>query len=309
MSYYGQQNQYKLGIGNDGNTLITLIAVNLIVFVIVALIRVIYFFSYGADEGTVLFTQQFLNWVTLPAHLPTFITRPWTLLTHFILHLDVWHIIANMLWLWAFGRILQDISGTSKVIPIFLYGAFAGAVFYMLSFNLIPGLKDGLVHAKALGASAGVMAIAIAATALAPGYRIFPLLNGGIPLWVITGIFVIIDLATIPNSNSGGHIAHLAGAGMGYLFVVMLRRGHDWGNWINNFFDWVNNLFNPDKPKKGKTIKGQFYYKTTVPPYNRTSTTITQQRVDAILDKISQKGYNSLTEEEKEILKQASKED
>jgi membrane associated rhomboid family serine protease len=309
MSYYEQQHRNKLGIGQTDNPLITLIAINLIVFVMVALIKVIYFFSYGAQEGTVLFNQQFLNWVTLPAHFPTFITRPWTLLTHFILHIDVWHIIANMLWLWAFGRILQDISGTDKIIPIFLYGAFAGAVFYMLSFNLIPGLKDGLLHSKALGASAGVMAIAIAATVLAPGYRIFPLLNGGIPLWVITGIFVIIDLATIPESNSGGHIAHLAGAGMGYLFVVMLRRGSDWGTPINKFFDWANNLFNPDKPKKGKTVKGQFYYKTTVPPYKRTNTTITQQRVDAILDKIGQKGYESLTEEEKEILKRASKED
>ena len=197
----------------------------------------------------------------------------------------------------------------AKVIPIFLYGALAGAVFYILSYNLIPGLREDLIQSKALGASAGVMAIAIAATALAPGYRIFPLLNGGIPLWVITGIFVIIDLATIPDGNSGGHIAHLAGAGMGYLFVVMMRRGSDWGKPINNFFDWANNLFNPDKPKKGKTVKGQFYYKTTVPPYKRTSTTITQQRVDAILDKIGQKGYESLTDEEKEILKRASKED
>jgi membrane associated rhomboid family serine protease len=309
MSYFEQRNRNKLGIGQEGNTLITLIAINLIAFVILALIKVIYFFSYGGEDGAVLFRDQIINWVTLPAHLPTLITRPWTLLTHFILHIDVWHIIANMLWLWAFGRILQDIAGHNKVVPVFLYGAFAGAISFILAMNLIPGLREGLVHAKALGASAGVMAIAIAATALAPGYRIFPLLNGGIPLWVITGIFVIIDLATIPESNSGGHIAHLAGAAMGYLFVVMLRRGSDWGNWINNFFDWANNLFNPDKPKKGKTVKSQLYYKSSVPPYNRTSTTINQQRVDAILDKINQKGYNSLTEEEKEILKQASKED
>src|SRR5687768_14725812 len=120
MSYYEQQYRNKLGIGQGDNPLITLIAINLIVFVIVALIKVIYFFSYGAKDGLPLFNEQFLNWITLPANLNTFITRPWTLLTHFILHISVWHLIANMLWMWAFGRILQDIAGPSKVIPIFL---------------------------------------------------------------------------------------------------------------------------------------------------------------------------------------------
>lgn len=309
MSYYEQRNRNRLGIGQDGNALTTLIAINLIVFVMLALIKVVYFFSYGAGEGLALYQDQILNWTTLPAHLPTFITRPWTLITHFFLHDSVWHLIGNLLWLWVFGYILQDLTGNHQIIPIFLYGALAGAIAYMASFNLIPGLRENLVNAKALGASAGVMAIAIATTVMSPGYRIFPLINGGIPLWVITMIFVIIDLATIPYNNPGGHIAHLAGAGMGYLFIVMMRRGSDWSSWINNFFDWVNNLFNPDKPKKGKTVKGQFYYKNTVPPYTKKSTTVTQQRIDAILDKINQKGYHTLTEEEKEILKQASKED
>jgi hypothetical protein len=160
-----------------------------------------------------------------------------------------------------------------------------------------------------LGASAGVMAVAIATTVMAPGYRIFPLLNGGIPLWVLTTIFVIIDLATIPVSNPGGHIAHLAGAGMGFLFISQMQRGREWSTWINNFFDWVNNLFNPDKPKKGKVIKSQLFYKSKVTPYKKTSTNFSQQRVDEILDKINQKGYNTLTQEEKDILKRASAED
>jgi hypothetical protein len=77
---------------------------------------------------------------------------------------------------------------------------------------------------------------------------------------------------------------------------------------MNNFFDWVNNLFNPDKPKKGKVVKSQLFYKAKVEPFKKTPL-ITQQRIDEILDKISQKGYSSLTEEEKEMLKRASAED
>jgi hypothetical protein len=134
------------------------------------------------------------------------------------------------------------------------------------------------------------------------------MINGGIPLWVVTMIFVIIDLATIPYNNPGGHIAHLAGAGMGFLFTVMLRNGKDGSIWINNFFDWVNDLFNPEKPKKNKPVKKQLFYKSTVSPYKKT-TIITQKRIDEILDKIGQKGYESLTPDEKEILKQASTEE
>jgi hypothetical protein len=143
---------------------------------------------------------------------------------------------------------------------------------------------------------------------MAPGYRIFPMINGGIPLWIVTMLFVVIDLATIPYNNPGGHLAHLAGAGMGLLFVHQLRRGRDWGTWINAFFEWTNNLFNPAKPKRGQSPKTQLYYKSTVQPYKKT-VHLTQQKVDEILEKIHQKGYHSLSEDEKDVLKRASQED
>jgi hypothetical protein len=152
------------------------------------------------------------------------------------------------------------------------------------------------------------MAIAIATTLFSPNYRVFPMLNGGIPLWVITLIFVIIDLATIPYRDPGAHIAHLAGGATGFLFVFLFRKGYDGSNWINTFFDWVNNLFNPDKPKRGKSIKQQLFYKSHVQPFKKSSN-LTQQRIDELLDKINQRGYQSLTDDEKELLKRASKED
>lgn len=307
MSYYRQENRRRLTVGQDGNALITLIAINLIVFVILAFIKVIYYFTYSSD-GLDAYQKDILNWVTLPASVSTLITRPWTLITHMFVHDNVWHIIANMLWLWAFGYILQDLAGNRKLIPVFIYGAFAGAAAYILSYNVLPALNENIKYAYALGASAGVMSIAIATTVLAPGYRIFPLINGGIPLWVLTMIFVIIDLATIPYNNPGGHVAHLAGAGMGFLFMFALGKGLDGSIWMNNFFDWINNLFNPEKPKKGKRTKTELFYKSTVTPYKKTSS-LTQQKIDDILDKINQKGYNSLTEDEKEALKRASKED
>ncbi|HEU4575371.1 MAG TPA: rhomboid family intramembrane serine protease [Chitinophagaceae bacterium] len=305
MSYYKEDYRRRLSIGSENSSLIALIAINLTVFVIFAFIKVIYFFSHIPIE---YYYKNVLNWFTLPADFDTFMSRPWTLITHMFLHDSVWHVFANMLWLWAFGYIMQDLTGNKKLIPIYIYGGLAGAVAFMLAFNIFTVLKPELPVATALGASAGVMAVAVSTTMVAPDYRIFPMLNGGIPLWVLTLLFVIIDFATIPYNNTGGHIAHIAGGFMGFMFIFLLRRGYDWSEWMNNFFDWVNNLFNPDKPKKGRSIRNELFYKTGKQPYKKTPN-ITQQRIDEILDKISQKGYHFLTEEEKELLKRASEED
>jgi membrane associated rhomboid family serine protease len=309
MSYYQQRNQPKLSIGQDGNTLTLLLTINLSVFAILAFIKVVYYFSFNT-QGVGLFHDQIFRWFTLPADVDTFITRPWTLLTHMFVHdtVSIWHIVGNMIWLWAFGSILQDLTGNKNLVPLYIYGGLAGALLYVLAFNFMPALRPSLTSSEAFGASAAVMALAIGATVLAPGYRIFPMLNGGIPLWVITLIYLMVEVARIPFENAGGHIAHLGGAAMGYAFVVALQRGHDWGGWMNNFFDWVNNLFNPDKPKKGASPKATLYYNSKVQPYKKANL-ITQQRIDEILDKISQKGYNSLSDDEKEMLKRASQED
>jgi membrane associated rhomboid family serine protease len=309
MTFSERQYSQRISLGPKNNALITLVVINLVLFVIFAFIKVLYFFRYSDNNAALAFYyENVLDWFTLPAEGSKLLTRPWTIITHMFMHDGVWHVLANMLWLGLFGFILQSLTGTRKLIPVFLYGGLAGAASFLLSFNFLPGLKAGLAASSLLGASAGVMAVAIVTTMLAPGYRILPMIYGGIPLWVITVLFLIIDLATIPVNNAGGHIAHLAGALAGFLFIVSLRRGYDWSNWMNNFFNWVNDLFNPDKPKRGKRVKDQLFYKSSSPPYKKTPH-ITQQRIDEILDKINQKGYKSLTEEEKEMLKQASKED
>jgi len=116
------------------------------------------------------------------------------------------------------------------------------------------------------------------------------------------------DLAIVSISDTAILINHLAGAITGFLFIFFMRKGYDWSEWMSNFFDWITNLFNPDKPKKGTNIKEELFYKATAAPYTKTPN-VTQQRIDDILDKINQQGYSHLTEEEKELLKRASKEE
>jgi hypothetical protein len=203
---------------------------------------------------------------------------------------------------------MQDLTGNKKLIPIFLYGALGGALAFVLSYNLVPALQSELPYATAMGASAGVMAVAISTTILSPGYRIFPMLAGGLPLWVLTSIYVIIAFATISINDTAAMASNLAGALTGFLFMFILKRGYDLSEWMSDLYDWATNLFNPDKPKKGKDIKGELFYKSAVTPFTKTPN-ITQQRIDEILDKINQKGYHHLTEEEKELLRRASQED
>jgi membrane associated rhomboid family serine protease len=287
----------------QSNALVQLITLNLVVFVLFKFIEVFYLFSFTGDPGAKFEHDVYYN-LALPGNFNDFIHKPWTLLTHMFYHQGLWHIIGNMLWLWMFGYIFHDLTGNKQIIPLFLYGALGGAIGYMLAYNFIPVLAAQ--GATAVGASAGIMAIVVATAMLAPGYRLFPMINGGIPLWVFTVFYLIIDLALIPKSNTGGHIAHLAGGFTGFLFIFFMRQGLDWTTPINNFFEWVSNLFNPDKPKK-KT-KDQLFYKSQRRPYTKTPN-LSQQRIDEILDKINMHGFNSLSPEEKELLKKASKED
>jgi membrane associated rhomboid family serine protease len=236
-------------------------------------------------------------------------SRPWTILTYMFADQHLFRFVGNMFWLWGFGYILQDLTGNRKLIPIYLYGGIAGALFFVLCFALIPKLQVDASVAQLAGANASVIAVAVAVTTVAPDYRIFPMINGGIPLWILTVLYLIINFSTLSNGDAGGYIASLAGGGAGFFFILRLRRGHDGSIWMNQFFDWCNDLFNPDRKKKSRSPKDEFYYKVSGTQPFKKIPNVTQQRIDEILDKINQQGYRFLTDEEKEILKRAADEE
>ncbi|MES2003896.1 MAG: rhomboid family intramembrane serine protease [Bacteroidota bacterium] len=293
-------------LGQDNNALVFLFAVISLVFVMINFIKIIYYLS---DIPLDFFYKQILNWFTLPASFDKLASRPWTLFTYMFTHLSVWHLLSSCLWLWCFGYILQDLTGNSKLIPIYLYGGFVGGLVFLLMNNLFPVLERGIGTTEPMiGGGAAIMAIAVATTTLAPDYRIFPLIRGGIPLWVLTMIFVAIDFATLASANAGIGAGHLAGGAIGYFFIHQLRRGSDWGAWMISLVNWFDDLFSPEKKHKNQSQKDKLYYQADKKPYEKISN-VTQQRLDAILDKINQQGYQFLTDEEKEFLKRASSEE
>ena len=307
MNLSERQYRQRISLGQTGNSLVKLIAITLVMFVLLAFMKAIWYFQFPKEVAPVLFEKNILGWFALPASFDVFLQRPWTLLTHMFVHDNIWKVFANMLWLWSFGYILQELTGNKKVIPVFIYGAVGGAVAFLLAYQFSPSLSNLKSQVNLVGASAGVMAISIAATTISPGYRIFPMIGGGIPLWALTALFVITDLATVSISDTGNLLAHLTGALMGFLFVIFMKQGKDWGGWMNRFFDWAGNLFNPDKVK-AMDLKDELFYKSSMAPYKKTPN-VTPQRIDEILDKINQKGFQHLTDEEKDLLKRASEEE
>jgi len=296
----------KMLLGQDGNALVQLVVVNACLFVILKFIYLVYLLNALNPSA---YLSNVLNWFVLPASLDRLSSRPWTALTYMFCDQQVLRFIGNMFWLWCFGYILQDLTGNRKLVPIYLYGGIAGAAFFVLSYAVFPRLQPQLPFAQLMGSNAAIIAIAVATTTVAPDYRIFPMINGGIPLWILTIVFLLVNFSSISYGDSGAYIANLAGGGAGFLFIYRLRRGHDGSIWINWFFDWCNNLFDPDKKKKSRSPRDEFYYKVSgTQPYKKIPN-VTQQRIDEILDKINQQGYRFLTDEEKEILKRAADEE
>lgn len=292
----------KILLGQDNNALVLLFAVNALVFVMINFIKIVYFLT---DIPLELFYKQILNWFTLPAIPKLFFGRPWTLLSFMFTHYSFWHLLSSMMWLWAFGFILQDLAGNNKLIPVYLYGGIIGGIIFLLSNNLFPGLeKNILTVAPMLGSGTAVMAVAIATTTLAPGYRIFPQINGGIPLWVLTLIFVALNFTSFSGGNLGVAAAHLGAAAIGFVYVKQLQTGNDWGNWMIRFYYWLDDLFSPEKKHTQKTTDKHFY-RATRKPYEKIANQ-TQQKLNKILDKINQQGFNALSEEEKNYLNRAS---
>lgn len=296
----------RLTLGSDGNALVALFTINVIFFLLLITIQVVYYF-FQASETT--FTSQVVQYFQMPAGLTKLSERPWTVLTYMFSHTGVIHILSNMLWLWAFGFILQELTGNKKLIPIYIYGGLAGALVFVLANYLMPALRPLIENSSLIGANAATMAVAVATTTLAPRYRFFRNLNGGIPIWVLTLIYIIIDFAGVASTSAAYSLSHLAGALAGFLFVYLLRKEYDGSIWMNNLYTWFMNLFNPDKKnEKGNIKEKAFYNSDGRKPYQKMAN-ITQQRVDEILDKINQKGYHFLTDEEKNILKRAAEED
>lgn len=277
---------------SDANKLNRLIYINVAVFLFLSAISIItYLFNNEA------FSMKVLRLFAVPASLRTLAMKPWTLITYMFTHKDILHILFNMLWLYWFGRIFLEYLDQRKLVAVYILGGIAGAIVYVLSFNIFPVFTSLIPESVAIGASASVMAVVVAIAAYVPNYPVHLLLIGRVKIiWIAVGIFVLTSFMDF-SVNSGGKLAHMGGALFGYLYIVNLRKGKDPGRTLNRIIDSIASLFKARKEK----MKVSYSRKKTDYEYNKAKAE-RQEKIDRILDKISKGGYDSLTKEEKDLL-------
>lgn len=286
------------------NALLQLIIINVIVFLSLQIIGVTFGFIFKTpltESFVDILEDQFI----LPPYLSQLIFRPWTVLSYAFNHDGFLHILGNMLGLYWFGLIIVEYLGSRRLISLYVLGALAGAISFILLNLLINRPTDGMV-----GASGAVFCVMVGAATLTPNYTFHLILLGPVRIKYIAAVFIVLSYIGL-GSNTGGNLAHLVGAFLGYMYIVQLNKGTDLGKWIHDFTEFVGGLFR--KKSKLRVSHNKRRSKvTTNAGYqngkrNSNEHTPDQNEIDAILDKISESGYDSLTKEEKQKLFRASK--
>jgi membrane associated rhomboid family serine protease len=309
----GLLDDLKNAFNKPNNSLYQLIAINIVVFVITGVIMVFSKLS-GFPQAWILTYEN----IAISSVITEFIYKPWTLITYMFAHdLEqqgfrvIFHILFNMLALFYFGQLIMEYLGSKKVLSLYVLGGVAGGLLYLLLLNTVPAL---MVPSYLVGASAAVYAIVVAAATLLPDYTFFLLFLGPVRIKYIAAVYIFISFLGSVGDNAGGEISHLGGALIGFIFIVSLRKGNDLGKPVIAILDGIGNLFKRKSKIKVSYNKGSYAKETSKVSsgYKSKSTTssssssIDQDEIDAILDKISQSGYDKLTTEEKQKLFKAS---
>jgi membrane associated rhomboid family serine protease len=244
---------------------------------------------------------DFPNWIVLSSEPSIFITKPWTLLTYAFFHDGFGHIFFNMIVLNFSSTLFLTFFNQKQLLGLYVLSAIFAGLIFILGYYFMH------LSASIVGASGAIMAILVAATTYSPLMNVRLLLIGNVKLWHITLVIIIIDLMQIRLDNSGGHIAHLAGAFFGFAFIKLLENGTDLSKIVSSIIDFFVNLFTKSQSTPFKKVHKNYKKPIEKPTSRIVTKDKTQQQIDEILDKISRSGYDCLTKEEKEFLFKAGK--
>jgi len=290
--------EFKNAFQRPNHGHVQLIIINVVVYLVLVVLFVFSRVLQFSEFFDVIHQQ-----LAIPAPILQFLQKPWTIITYAFVHdlTGIFHILFNMLVFYWFGKLFVEYLGSDKLIAVYVLGAIAGAIAYLLVYNLIPFYESRVPSGGMVGASAAVYAIVVATATLLPDYTFFLLFLGPIRIKYIAAFYIVISFLGSVGPNEGGNVAHLGGALIGFLYIKQLQAGINWGSWITATLDWIKSLFEP-KPAVKVTYRKEATSKKTTK-----QSTVSQDEIDTILDKISDGGYESLTKDEKEKLFNASK--
>lgn len=252
---------------------------NVILFVI-PLIVFVFFYLFEIPKINLYYYFELLP------NIGDLFFRPWSLITYGFIHATISHLFWNMFLFYYFSILFLNLFKGDYLIALFCSGIIAGGLLFVFSYSFFPVF--GGVNSSLIGSSAGVISVVIFMCTYSPNSTL-RILFFDVKLIYVGIVLVIFDLAQLPISNSGGHIAHLGGALFGFFAGTKMKNGEN----IFNYFK----KFTSSKIKKNKTqILNNSNLKNNK-----------QNKIDRILDKINESGFDSLTREEKKALNEASK--
>ncbi len=268
------------------------------------------YWNIGAFLISIFFFYQFKlgffdfpEWVSLSSNASNLLTKPWTLITYAFFHAGFLHLIFNMIVLNFAGRLFLTFFTQKQFLGLYLLSSIFAGIVFVVAYSIFQlGANVPIV-----GASGAIMAILVATATYSPLMNLRLLLIGNVKLWQFTAVILILDLLQIFAENTGGHIAHLAGAFFGFIFIKLLQNGTDFSKGISFIFNTFASIFGKKNTTPFKKVHRNYVPKQEQKVSKIVAKDKTQQQIDEILDKISQSGYESLTKEEKEFLFRAGK--
>lgn len=226
--------------------------------------------------------------------------KPWVLLSYFWLHASFLNLLSNMLWLYCFGSVIQSFVGYREVFPMFILSSLAAGLAFVGLSSFWPTIQGDTI----LTAMPGVMAFAVGAFVLVPRYRFFLTEHFSIPIWLVLIIFIVLNVLTVSNRLPLMVLLALS-ALFGALYIQMLKSGYKPGHLLYRSGDKLQAMVTPDElqgirtaAKREQSLKVGKHQIVEHP---------SSEYIDMLLDKINQKGYKSLTAEEKATLMNAGK--
>ena len=237
---------------------------------------------------------NFPDWIALTSDPSVLITKPWTLISYAFFHHGFGHLFFNMMVLHFASALFLTFFNSKQFIGLYLLSALFSGIAFVTGYYFLH-LSSAMV-----GASGAIMAILVATTTYRPLMTIRLLFFGNVKLWHITMVILVLDFMQFRIENTGGHIAHLAGAFFGFIFIKLLQN-------VIYLSRILNNPFQKSRRAPFKKVHKNYPKSAPKPSSRIVVKDKTQQQIDEILDKISQSGYDCLTQEEKEFLFKAGK--
>lgn len=258
-------------------------------FVIVQSIRITLLMN---DEPTTFYDTHVWNNIGITSTFSSWITHFWSIITFMFAEDNFMQVIGNMIWLWVFGSVIEDLKGSYRVLPIYLMGGIVSAIVFILLGTI---LKPTDIHFYA-GAMPSIMAVAVATILYKPNYQFWFIFGKGIPVWIFGVVYFILQLVTIQSYNLQ-NLSLMLGAilvgigynyGFGFVFDKLTTGFKKLGGYFENNQNFVNRKDGYNN-LNSKTLK------------------VDTSNIDMILDKINSKGIDSLSSKEKSILEKYSK--